>query len=365
MSNTIQRRSFLKKAALATGASITLPYILPSGRLFAASGQRIANHVVLCLFAGGVRNVEAIGQDCGNLLPGLMGGALGVDPAIASGIELLPALPENSVLSHATLFKNFRYKQGYLGHFNGHLAALTGHYSPESVNSTQKPLQPTLFELYRKHSGSARKNAWWVSNSLGVYPALGCSSNTAYGVDYQAEFTRPSGNETDNWGLGTAMNSDIQTVLKARSVIEEYQPELLVLNLQGADICHSNFTQYCNNLHKADFAISKLWESIQNTPGMANNTIMIVAPEHGRDLRKNEIADQFGQLGIDHSGDKTSREIFCMIAGSPNKVIQNQIISATSGESIDILPTIAHILGFADDISAGMLPGRVLEEAFV
>ena len=39
---------------LTAGATFTAPYILPSGRLFAASGARKANHVVLCLFAGGV-----------------------------------------------------------------------------------------------------------------------------------------------------------------------------------------------------------------------------------------------------------------------------------------------------------------------
>jgi len=34
------------------------------------------------------------------------------------------------------------------------------------------------------------------------------------------------------------------------------------------------------------------------------------------------------------------------------------------GESIDIVPTIAHALGFLDAIPPGMLPGRVLEEAW-
>jgi hypothetical protein len=35
------------------------------------------------------------------------------------------------------------------------------------------------------------------------------------------------------------------------------------------------------------------------------------------------------------------------------------------GESIDMAPTIAHILGFENDIPTGLLPGRVLTEAFV
>ena len=57
----MKRRSFLKKATLAS-AAITTPFILPSGRLFAASGMRMSDHVVLVAFAGGVRQQESILQ---------------------------------------------------------------------------------------------------------------------------------------------------------------------------------------------------------------------------------------------------------------------------------------------------------------
>ena len=36
-----------------------MPYILPGGRLFARTASRRVNHVVFCLFAGGVRNIES------------------------------------------------------------------------------------------------------------------------------------------------------------------------------------------------------------------------------------------------------------------------------------------------------------------
>ena len=57
----MKRRSFIKKASLAS-AAITAPFILPSGRLFAASGMRMSDHVVLVAFAGGVRQQESILQ---------------------------------------------------------------------------------------------------------------------------------------------------------------------------------------------------------------------------------------------------------------------------------------------------------------
>jgi len=52
----MDRRNFIKRATAAT-AGMVLPTILPSGRLFAATGSRKVNHVVFCLFAGGVRSL--------------------------------------------------------------------------------------------------------------------------------------------------------------------------------------------------------------------------------------------------------------------------------------------------------------------
>ena len=54
----MKRRDFLRKSALATAGAFAAPYLLPGGRLFAASGLRRVNHVVFCLYAGGVRNLE-------------------------------------------------------------------------------------------------------------------------------------------------------------------------------------------------------------------------------------------------------------------------------------------------------------------
>jgi len=41
---------------------MVLPYILPTGRLFAATGSQLAQHVVMVMFAGGVRQQESVLQ---------------------------------------------------------------------------------------------------------------------------------------------------------------------------------------------------------------------------------------------------------------------------------------------------------------
>lgn len=438
MKNKSGRRDFLKKVTAVGAGAFVAPYILPGGRLFAASGNRVANHVIFCLFAGGVRNIESVMQERGNLMPGVLGGGFSAAPSIAPGIDILPSVPGASLRSQGTLFRNFRYAQGPTGHFNGHSTAITGNYTLQDLSIKEPPKMPTIFEYYRKHNDPAQTalNAWWISNTLGPYPSLNYSTYPGYGALYGANYMQPaslftqsglnalsnpiqfspaeqekidglksffnqsfqSGGVADNagirnadteagdlqdyirqtlqegsagafvdpWGVGPQnMNNDMVNVYFAERIIQRYKPELLVVNMQGVDICHSNYTEYCNQLHKADYAVAHLWQTIQNTPGMANDTILIVAPEHGRNLEPNTILDIYGQPAIDHTSDATSREIFCLVVGPPGKVVQNQTITQVTGESVDIVPTIAHVLGFRDNIPGGLLSGRVLNEAFL
>ena len=85
--------------------------------------------------------------------------------------------------------------------------------------------------------------------------------------------------------------NDILTILFAEEIIQTFTPELLVVNMTDVDVCHQNFTNYCSNLRKSDYAVAHLWQTIQNTPGMANDTIMVIAPEHGRNLEVNTLQD--------------------------------------------------------------------------
>lgn len=433
----MQRRSFIKKAATATAGAIVAPYILPSGRLFAASGARIANHVVLCLFAGGVRNFESMQKAEGNLMPFTLTGNESVNPQIAGGMSPLPSPSGTRLQQQGTLFKEFRFAQGPTGHFSGHSTALTGQYNLADINLRQRPAFPTLFEYYRKHNSPSMSalNAWWIANTLGPYPALNFSAYPGYGAEYGANFIQPlsiisvpgynalgdpkdfssaeiekvksmrqfmdnnfsrnytpgdagitnteadairiesyinrafeeaiAGQYDNPWGVGSSMNGDMYNVFFAEEIIKEFKPELTVVNMQDIDVCHANFTNYCNNIRKADYALWHLWQTIQQTPGMANDTILIAVPEHGRNATPNTIIDIYGKYAVDHTGDEISRQIFCLIVGPPSKVVQNQVISTVTGESIDVVPTIAKILGFNTDIPGGMLPGTSLDQAFV
>ena len=164
------------------------------------------------------------------------------------------------------------------------------------------------------------------------------------------------------------MTSDLLNIAMSWKVLETFKPELTVINTFNLDVCHNNFTGYIQNLHKADYGVGWLWNKIQSDPILANDTIMICMPEHGRNASPNSIVDSNGLRAYDHTSDQNSREIFSLIVGPSSVVKQNQSFGTSTspvGESVDIVPTIAHILGFDSSIPAGMLPGRVLTEAFI
>ncbi len=430
----INRRDFIRKSAVATLGAFAAPYLLPGGRIFASSGLRKVNHVVFLLFAGGVRNLESVEFNDGNLMPNMLSGGGSVSPDILPAMEFLPSGPLSQPLQNfGTLFRNFRYKEGPTGHYNGHTVAVTGQYVNTDLNIREAPRNPTIFELYRKHNSPQQTalNSWWVANTLGPYPALNYSSDTAYGPSYGANFISPnflisqdgfdalgspavfssselaaikavrkfsngvfnksysdsgsgvvngenetaqlqqfisdlyakaqSGQYINPWGVGTAMNNDMYNVMFAEEIIQRFKPELLVVNMQDVDIGHFNFSQYANNLRKADWAAAHLWNFIQNTPGMANDTVLVIAPEHGRNYNPNTAVDAYGRLALDHtapadgtSGDQMAREIFCMVLGPPTVVKQGLVINSVSGESTEIVPVIANLLGFDSNI-----PGSV------
>ena len=311
----MKRRSFFKTLGYATAGAFAAPYLLPSGRLFAATGSRKANHVVFCLYAGGVRNLESTQKAEGNLMPNILNGSETISQDIIGAMESLPPSPLLMPLqNYGTLFKQFRYAYGPTGHFNGHTTAITGVYTKTDLNIKDHPENPTVFEYYRKHNSPAQTalNAWWISNTLGPYPALNYSKYPGYGANYGANFIAPTnlinadgysvlgntkvftpqqnlssdemrnfldknfsnqytpgdagivnnaseadplqtyissslakaitGQFNNPWNAGIAMNSDMINVFFAEEIIKQYKPELLVVNMQGVDICHVNFS---------------------------------------------------------------------------------------------------------------------------
>lgn len=204
----MKRRDFIRKTALTTAGALAAPYILPSGRLFAPTGSRSSQHVVLVMFAGGVRHQESVGMTYlegsqtidpypGNIMYNMLTGEAPVMKIAygtgEGGINPIPTLDyftaNGSLQQQGTLFSEVRAFSS--GHYGGLNSILQG----ADVNGQglkQRPLYPTIFEYLRRHGGYPATDVWFVGSGIdGSVPLLTYSGNEDYGIRYGANFLAP------------------------------------------------------------------------------------------------------------------------------------------------------------------------------
>ncbi|MBK7230816.1 MAG: hypothetical protein IPH93_00725 [Saprospiraceae bacterium] len=442
----MDRRKFIKKSALAAAGTIGVPYLLPSGLLFARQSSMKAQHVVFVQFAGGLRHQESVLQLYlsgsqtekveGNIMYNLLDGKPPEDK-IAYGTDdkqnnIVGAFPINPILQtplqrQGVLFPEVRFSKGGAGHFNGLSTGVSGNYYT-TAGLRQRTASPTIFEYMRKHAGFKATDCWSIGQSIiGSRPLLNYSAHEDYGRRYGGNFIAPTITfgepgqqhfmdfknyhpDTDygmirevrgflNKNFATQGleiphlyntpeeensirefvrvtfekvkegrltlppvndNGDLKTLGYAVEVLRWFKPKVSVVDLSAIDVCHGNFTGYLKNVHRADHGIAFLWKEIQSIPGMKDNTIMIVMPEHGRDLEPNSIKDLNDWVSFDHSGSPNARRMFTLMVG-PGVDANLKVGSETNpvGDAADIVPTIADIFGLKDKVySAGLLDGN-------
>jgi len=429
----MKRKEFIQKAGLLAAGGVAAPYLLPSGRLFARSNTPLADHVVLVMFAGGVRQQEAVLQrylddsqgvnSPGNIMYNLLEGAApnskiayGTTAAGGtSGGQPIPRLLSETLQKQGTLFREMRAQSA--GHYVGLNTLVTG--NPGTAQGLKaRPNFPTIFEYLRKHAGYSTSDCWFIGNTIGnSTPLLNSSEHESYWLQYGGNFfaapltfvsacrdvlsnAKPYSDEELapmyamknfldlNFGLNPEQflsvrnnpeernrikewmrdvyirlangqipfppvngGGDSFNIGMAAEVLRAFKPKILVVNMSAVDGCHSNFTGYLQSLHRADHATGWLWDQIQrNIPEMSGKTMMIVAPECGRNLKPNPIQDENDWYAYDHS-DANALRVWGLMAG-PN-VPRDLVIGSEnnpSGRLTDIVPTIAHALGIKDEV---------------
>jgi|JI9StandDraft_1071089.scaffolds.fasta_scaffold02177_11 hypothetical protein len=431
----MKRREFIAKSALTATGALAAPYILPSGRLFAPTGNRSSQHVVLVMFAGGVRHQESVDMSyllgsqiidpyAGNIMYNMLTGeapiakiAYGTGQGGINPIPQLDHFTSNGTLqAQGTLFKEVQAMAA--GHFGGLNSIIQG----ADVNGQglkQRPLNPTIFEYLRRHGGYSASDVWFVGNTIdGSLPLLNYSGHADYGIKYGANFLAPNvtfstpganhlsngkiyhpenelapmfqlkafldnsfsqyGNALDalgnteeekqsiktfmnlmyeKVGNGTNMlppvhdNGDAWTVGFAAEVMSYFKPAFMCVNLSNVDVCHSNFTEYIQALHRADHAVGFLWDMIQSDPELAGNTDIICIPECGRNANPNSILDVNSYAAYDHS-DANALRIWSLMAGPSFE--QNLVIGSESnviGQVSDAMLTVADLLGVKNEVA--------------
>ena len=201
----MKRREFIKKAGLTAAASVSIPYILPSGRLFAASGRQMSQHVVLVMFAGGVRQQESVLQRYlddsqinepypGNIMYNMFSGDAPTQKIVygtgQGGISPIPSILSNTLQNQGTLFAEVQALSA--GHFGG-LNSLVQGSTVTTQGLKNRPVNPTIFEYLRRHGGMSATDTWFVGNGIAnSVPLLNYSAHQDYGAKYGANFFAPS-----------------------------------------------------------------------------------------------------------------------------------------------------------------------------
>ncbi|MCI5055528.1 MAG: hypothetical protein MRY83_05420 [Flavobacteriales bacterium] len=211
----MKRRSFIKKVGLTAAASTVVPYILPSGRLFAETGAKLVDHVVYVLFAGGLRQQESILQRYlddsqpsettpGNIMYNLLNGAAPANKIAygtgQGGINPIPQVLAQTLESQGTTFREMNaLSRGHYGGLNNLLQGSTA----ASQGLKKKPLNPTIFEYLRRHGGYKATDVWFIGNGIGnSIPLLNYSEHPEYGAKYGANFFAPNitfGEDGQKW----------------------------------------------------------------------------------------------------------------------------------------------------------------------
>jgi len=206
----MKRRNFIKKAAVTAATTFAAPYLLPSGRLFAQTMNPMVDHVVYVLFAGGVRQQEAVYKRYladsqgvaieGNVLYNMLPGD-GPEIKIVYGTDTLDGQPggkpidrilSTPLLQQGTLFQESRFSQAGTGHFGGLSTGVSGYYGV-TQGLQQRPEHPTIFEYLRRHAGFKATDVWFIGNGIGgSTPLLNHSAHPDYGSDYGANFFAPT-----------------------------------------------------------------------------------------------------------------------------------------------------------------------------
>jgi len=327
----MHRRNFIKQSSLAAAGGI-LASALPL-RAY-AENMHTVSHVVLCIPAGVGR------ADFGKLFSAEMTGA-------------------------SLLIENMCYN----GHVAGHRAALEsilgGRYVTEAESGQNALAHNPLFDLaaegkacfvgpnrhflkWGKGSGRhphfciAAKTAPAEDGLRGARPHAPVESvNPAHGAEAQKLQEQLALRMADKYKTAPNVSEDALVAEAACLLLKDEAPQVTVVYFMGADVAHGQATLAKQNMGFIGGGIQKIWETINDSPKLKGKTALITLPDFGRNAQPNTIVDENGERGYDHSiNDENTKLISCLItADIPTAKGKN-----VAGESIDLLPTIYHML---------------------
>ena len=360
------RRTFLRAV---TGATLIAPSL--NSRLRAAGRRRIEKAIVVT-FGGGARDDETFSPSGRQYIPQMLG-------------ELVP---------QATFFTQV-VNRGILGHYVANASIASGTYETLNNFAGVPPVNPTVFEYFRKELKRPASDAWVIAPSNG-FERIGESIHRAYGGglgagvilpkrllasaldsadhapydhllhdNYETPLYTP---ELDRGGadlvrLATMLRLSVSdftrhardlaspdelSVYIARQLMRSLAPSLLWITLHDIDIAHAGtYSLYLDGIRRSDRLCAEIWNMIRDEPEYAGKTALFIMPDFGRDAD-----DETGGNGFQHhrTGDATSRTTWLMALGPG---FRENVVVNRAAESIDLVPTLGALFGFSPRFSQG------------
>jgi len=283
--------------------------------------------LIIVIFGGGTRTSESIGDPEHRHIPRLWK-------------EMVP---------RGTLFTNMRV-EGRVVHPNSVGSILTGHWEWDDLDWTQPVKHPTVFEVYRRGRGlpdpQAGAPAAWAFVYASILAQVGHSTAAGYGQRFAANVVQPptiprtAGEEMDRRmraaaasgsaeaetaaaaecarlarsashvemsGLGSpkarewfaAQYRDWQRATEgstshdafladcALACMREFSPGVLAVAFGEIDCAHyGSWSRYVAAIRRTDELAWKLWRATEELSAYRGRTLMLVLPDHGRELER-------------------------------------------------------------------------------
>ena len=210
------------------------------------------------------------------------------------------------------------------------------------------PMQPSVFQCWRKETGSPSTSAWIITSKDKLEVLSDCS-NSLWKGQY-----RPSYNCGIS-GKGTGNREDTATWNTAKKILEQYHPKLVMLHFKEPDISghNGNWQGYLDGIRSSDSLLYELWKFLQQDSIYSGKTTLFVSNDHGRHL--DPVKDGYVSHGDSCEG---CRHINCFAAGPDFK--KNVLLDSKHCQQ-DIPATIATMMGFQLPVSEG----KAMEELFI
>jgi len=245
------------------------------------------------------------------------------------------------------------WNRGWTATTGGHTTILSGVRqilrNNGGVEQDVRSFDPLVYEYYRKAFGAPESSCGVVVGKWGNVGAI---------ADFGLE---PSyGEPLQGFQIGDPTNSsDTFCSQRVHRTLDSLHPRLMLVNL--GDVDHyghqDTWSKYTGAIRTADSIIYEFYKHIQAIPPYTdtfyrNKTVLIVTSDHGRH------DDAHGGFAAHGEWDHGCRQIGFLAIGPG--IAQNRVVTWATGDQIDIVPTIAAMLGFP----APFAEGRVMTELF-